>query len=262
MLNFKNAGMGRNHSRLPGGSWAEGPQEGGIFPNRSAFSAAAPNSVVQAGRGGDENQVTPFQHRVNPFDRSRLKGHKPAVLWFTGLSASGKSTIANEVEWQLNSLLQAHTVLLDGDNLRTGLTGDLGFSVVDRKENNRRVGQVAKLMTDAGIITLVALISPFRQDREKARALFGEVEFIEIYLKCSQSVCEARDPKGLYRLAKAGKIDQFTGITSPYEPPLNPQILLDTERTEMKECVAKVLGYLEAGNIFPTRYSQVGSAWR
>ena len=160
-------------------------------------------------------------------DRAGLMGQHPCVLWFTGLSGAGKSTIANLVEKKLHSLGR-HTMLLDGDNVRHGLNRDLGFTEADRIENIRRVGEAAKLMTDAGLIILTAFISPFRAERELARGLFNEGDFIEIFVNASLETCEQRDPKGLYRKARQGGIPNFTGIDSPYETPETPELILDT----------------------------------
>jgi bifunctional enzyme CysN/CysC len=158
---------------------------------------------------------------------ARLKNQSPRVLWFTGLSGSGKSTIANAVEKRLN-MMNRHTFLLDGDNIRHGLNKDLGFTEADRIENIRRVGEVAKLMTDAGLIVLTAFISPFRAEREMVRRMIPEGEFVEIFVDTPLEVAEARDVKGLYRKARAGELKNFTGIDSPYEPPERPDIVVNT----------------------------------
>ena len=162
---------------------------------------------------------------VGKQDRSRIKHHKPAVLWFTGLSGSGKSTIANLVEARLYAR-GVHTILLDGDNVRHGLNKDLGFTEVDRVENIRRIGEVAKLMTDAGLIALCSFISPFRAERAMVRDLLGKDEFIEIFVDTPLETCIARDPKGLYKKAMAGEIANFTGIGQSYEPPEAPEIIV------------------------------------
>lgn len=168
-------------------------------------------------------------HTVSKAVRVALKAHRPAVLWFTGLSGSGKSTVANLVEADLNAR-GAHTVLLDGDNIRHGLNKDLGFTEVDRVENIRRVGEVAKLMTEAGLIVLCSFISPFRAERDMMRELLDEGEFIEIFVDTPLDECIARDPKGLYRRALAGEIKNFTGINAPYEAPKNPELHLETAK--------------------------------
>ena len=186
-----------------------------------------------------------WQHtKIKREDRERVLNQKGLVLWFTGLSGSGKSTIANEVEYVLNSMGYA-TYLLDGDNIRHGLNSDLGFSKKDRKENIRRISEVTKLFQDAGIITLVTFISPFKEDRNNARKLIPEGRFIEIYVKCSLETCETRDVKGLYKKAREGIIKDFTGISSPYEEPEKPEIILNTEKETLKESVDKVINYLK-----------------
>ena len=193
------------------------------------------------------NNIVWHEHQVSKQNRQEIKGHKSCVLWFTGLSASGKSTIAHELEFRLNNM-QVNTYVLDGDNIRHGLNKDLGFSSEDRKENIRRIAEVTKLFADAGILTIAAFISPFRQDRKFARDLTKE-EFIEIYAKCSLSVCKERDPKGLYKKAVAGEIKDFTGISHPYEEPLEPEILLQTDQLSLEECVDKILDYLQQKQI-------------
>lgn len=167
------------------------------------------------------------------------------MLWFTGLSGAGKSTLAHAVEERLYAL-QVGTYVLDGDNVRHGLCGDLGFSADDRSENIRRIGEVASLFVDAGLFVLTAFISPFRSDREKARTLIGPDNFIEIYCSCSVEVCETRDVKGLYKLARAGSIKEFTGISSPYEEPITPALKLDTSLLSLDECADQVLALLRA----------------
>ncbi len=178
--------------------------------------------------------------------RARLKHQKPSVLWFTGLSGSGKSTIANLVEKRLYTRGR-HTTILDGDNVRHGLNRDLGFTDADRVENIRRVAETAKLMADAGLIVLVSFISPFRSEREMARGLMPEGEFIEIFVDTPLEVAEARDPKGLYARARAGEIKNFTGIDSPYEPPESPELHLMNAGDASPEALAEeVIAYLEA----------------
>lgn len=181
-------------------------------------------------------------------DREKLNGHKAVVLWFTGLSGSGKSTLAHAVEQVLYEK-GCRTIVLDGDNVRHGLNKNLGFSPEDREENIRRIGEVAKLFTDAGVIALTAFISPYRADRDKARALVKEGEFVEVYLKCALDVCEERDIKGLYKKARAGEIKEFTGISAPYEEPLNPEVVVDTGVENLKESAQKVLAFLEEREI-------------
>jgi bifunctional enzyme CysN/CysC len=183
--------------------------------------------------------------------RARLKHQKPTVLWFTGLSGSGKSTIANLVEKKLFARGR-HTVILDGDNVRHGLNRDLGFTDADRVENIRRVAEVAKLMTDAGLIVLVSFISPFRSEREMARELMPAGEFVEIFVHTPLAVAEARDPKGLYARARAGEIKNFTGLDAPYEAPQNPDLQLDTEGADPESLSDQVIAYLEAnGRLSP-----------
>jgi adenylylsulfate kinase len=175
--------------------------------------------------------------------RERLNGHRAAVLWFTGLSGAGKSTLAHAVEEKLHAA-GAHTFVLDGDNVRHGLCADLGFSEVDRVENIRRVGEVAKLFLEAGIITLTAFISPFSADRARVRALMPEGDFLEIYCQCPLNVCEERDVKGLYKKARAGEIAHYTGITSPYEEPENPELTVNTAELSLDQSVATVMQLL------------------
>lgn len=181
---------------------------------------------------------------VTKEDRRQLKKHKSAVLWFTGLSGSGKSTLSAALEKELFDQ-GVHTYRLDGDNIRHGLNKNLGFSPEDRKENIRRIGEVSKLMVDAGLMTLTAFISPYREDREQVRKLLAQDEFIEVYVKCSLETCEARDPKGLYKKARAGEIKGFTGIDAPYEEPLQPEITIDTQKQSLEESVQTVVQYLK-----------------
>lgn len=172
--------------------------------------------------------------------REQTNGHRSAVLWFTGLSGAGKSTLAHAVEERLHEM-GAKTFVIDGDNVRHGLCGDLTFSDEDRIENIRRVGEVAKLFVEAGVITLTAFISPFRSDRAKVRSLLGEGDFIEVYCKTPIEVCESRDVKGLYAKARAGKISAFTGISSPYEEPEDPEVIAETGSLELDACVDQVI---------------------
>lgn len=188
-------------------------------------------------------------HKVTKFDRVALKGHKPCVIWLTGLPSSGKSTIANELEYVLNRKYRAHTYLLDGDNIRHGLNKDLGFSKEDREENIRRISEVAKLFVDAGLIVITAFISPYRKDRAFAKRLVAEDEFVEVYVKCPVEVCERRDPKGLYKKARAGEIKGFTGVDDPYEEPEDPEIVLETDKMEVNRCVEVIINYLKERGI-------------
>jgi adenylylsulfate kinase len=176
-------------------------------------------------------------------DREALNGHRSFVLWFTGLSGSGKSTLAHAVEKKLHDS-GYRTYVLDGDNVRHGLSSNLGFSEDDRKENIRRIGEAAKLMTEAGIIALTAFISPFRADREMVRSLFPHSGFIEVYCNASLEVCEGRDVKGLYKKARAGEIKNYTGIDSPYEAPINPEIEINTQSLDVNSSSLLVLEYL------------------
>ncbi len=179
--------------------------------------------------------------------QSRNK-HKSVVLWFTGLSGAGKSTLAHAVEEQLYQL-GCSTFVLDGDNVRHGLCGDLGFSKEDRVENIRRVGELAKLFLEAGVMTLTAFISPFRSDRELVRSLMPHGDFLEIYCECPLEVCEDRDVKGLYKKARAGKISDFTGISSPYEEPQKPELIIHTSQYELEVCVGQVIELLRIRGI-------------
>jgi len=185
------------------------------------------------------------QSLVTRQDREALNGHKSFVLWFTGLSGSGKSTLAHEVEKKLYEC-GFRTFVLDGDNVRHGLSSNLSFSEDDRKENIRRIGEAAKLMTEAGIIALTAFISPFKADREMVRALFPHGEFIEVYCNAPLDVCESRDVKGLYKKARAGEIKNYTGIDSPYEAPINPEMPVATGSDELELCTEQVIETLRS----------------
>ena len=176
-------------------------------------------------------------------DRREMCGYKSCVLWFTGLPASGKSTLANALCRRLHSM-HVLSYVLDGDNMRHGLNKDLGFSPEDRKENIRRIGEVARLFVDAGLIILTAFISPYREDRSRARTLLREGEFIEVFVKCSPEDCERRDPKGMYKNARAGLIKEFTGVSAPYEAPADPEILLDTGLLSVEACTDRLIEYL------------------
>jgi len=180
--------------------------------------------------------------------RNRLNKHKSSIIWFTGLSGSGKSTLAHAVEDTLYKL-GCRTFVLDGDNVRHGLSSDLTFSDVDRKENIRRIGEAAKLMMEAGVITMTAFISPFKKDRNLVRQLLPQGDFIEIFCKASLETCESRDVKGLYKRARAGEIKNYTGIDSTYEAPDNPELVIDTEGESLEESVAKVIDFLKSKEI-------------
>ena len=176
-------------------------------------------------------------------ERAAIKGQQPFVIWLTGLSGSGKSTLANALERRLVEMGR-HTILMDADNIRKGLNRDLGFSEADRVENIRRIGEVAKLMTDAGLIVITAFISPFRADRDMVRALLPAGTFLEVHLSTPLEVCEARDPKGLYRKVRQGEIPNFTGISSPYEEPLAPELRLNTGTLPVNECAEVIMELL------------------
>ncbi|WP_330110254.1 adenylyl-sulfate kinase [Methylophaga thalassica] len=188
------------------------------------------------------------KHKVEKLDRSKQKKQKPCILWFTGLSGAGKSTVADAVEQKLFELGH-HTYLLDGDNVRHGLNKDLGFSDADRVENIRRIGEMAKLFADAGLIVMSAFISPFRSDRQMVRDLVEEKEFVEVYISTPLSTCEERDPKGLYKKARSGQIKNFTGIDSDYEVPHHPEVTLNTAELNVSECVDRVISYLKQNEI-------------
>lgn len=175
--------------------------------------------------------------------REIMNGHRSAIFWFTGLSGSGKSTLSHVIEEYLHRI-GCRTIVLDGDNVRHGLCGDLSFSVKDRKENVRRIGEVCKLFMDAGVIVLSAFISPFREDRNRVRSMVKSGEFFEIYCKCPIEVCEQRDVKGLYKKAKNGEIEQFTGISSPYEAPECPELILNTSDVDLNDCADKIISTL------------------
>jgi len=192
--------------------------------------------------------VTWHEHNVTREERAKLKGHKGAVLWFTGLSGCGKSTVANAVDRLLHDR-GVHTYVLDGDNIRMGLNKNLGFSPEDRTENIRRIGEVAKLFSDAAHIVTTAFISPYREDRDSVRELLQEGEFIEIYVNASLETCESRDPKGLYKKARAGEIKGFTGIDAPYEEPANAELVLDSDSKGIEELANEVISYLESKDI-------------
>jgi adenylyl-sulfate kinase len=191
--------------------------------------------------------ITLHPHKVTKADREKIKNQKGCVIWLTGLSGSGKSTIANELESKLNKT-KYHTYLLDGDNIRHGLNKDLGFSDFDRKENIRRINEIAKLFADAGIITITAFISPFIEDRKKAREIIGTENFIEIFIDTPLENCIQRDPKVLYKKALNGEIKNFTGIDSPYEIPTNPDIKINTLESSITASVNLIIDYLKEKN--------------
>ena len=191
-----------------------------------------------------KENIIPHVHEVSREERVAKNGHLPKVIWFVGLSGSGKSTLASELE---NRLFQKgfNTYILDGDNIRSGLNNDLDFSSESRKENIRRISEVAKLFADAGTIVLTAFISPFEVDRKTARQLIGEQDFVEIYVDCPLEVCEERDVKGLYKKAREGKIKNFTGIDSPFEIPENPEIIVDTANNSLEFCSDQLIKEIE-----------------
>ncbi len=192
--------------------------------------------------------VIPHNHEITKEDRRKLNGHGSVILWFTGLPSAGKSTLANEVEKKLIST-GVRTFILDGDNVRMGLCKDLGFSEADRAENIRRIGEVSKLFVNAGCIVLSAFVSPYRRDRDAVRALVGDGEFVEIYVKAPLEVCEQRDVKGLYKKAREGVIKGFTGIDDPYEEPLKPEITIETDKVSLAEGAEQILGYLSGRHV-------------
>ena len=188
--------------------------------------------------------IIPHHAIINKHHRRKLNGHGSTVLWFTGLSGSGKSTLAHNLEDRLYRR-RVRTYVLDGDNIRTGLNKNLGFSPEDRMENIRRIGEVSKLFMDCGIILMAAFISPYRKDRDSIRNLLKKGEFIEVYMKCPVDVCERRDVKGLYKKAREEKIPNFTGITAPYEEPVNPEIVIDSDSMTLEESINFIISYLE-----------------
>jgi len=188
--------------------------------------------------------VTWHKPFVSQEDRDKRNHYKGVVLWLTGLPSAGKSTLAHEIELHLFQK-GCNAYVLDGDNIRHRLNGDLGFTPEDRKENIRRIGEVSNLFADAGVIVLAAFISPYREDRDQARALNKPGRFLEIYCKCSVEACVERDPKGLYKKAQRGEIKQFTGIDAPYEEPEVPELVVETDKHSVKECVNQVITYLE-----------------
>jgi adenylylsulfate kinase len=192
------------------------------------------------------------QGAVTRADRERLNGHKGCCVWLTGLSGSGKSTIAVALEKALCDR-GVRTFILDGDNIRHGLNKNLGFSPADRTENIRRIGEVAKLFTDAGTVALTAFISPYRADRDQVRAVMQDGDFVEVLVDCPLEVCEQRDVKGLYQKARAGQIPEFTGISAPYEAPLKPELTVKTGSQTVEQSAQQILGYLESKGIVPRK---------
>jgi adenylyl-sulfate kinase len=196
--------------------------------------------------------ITWHKPLVTQEDRDERNGYKGVVLWFTGLPSSGKSTLAHQLERSLFDR-GCNAYVLDGDNIRHRLNKDLSFSPEDRQENIRRIGEVANLFADSGIIVIAAFISPYRADREQARALNAPGRFFEVYCKCSLATCEERDPKGLYKRARKGEVEAFTGVSAPYEEPENPEITIETDEQSLDECVSKILAFLEKKGVMSAR---------
>ena len=194
--------------------------------------------------------ITWHKPLVTQADRERRNGYKGGVIWLTGLPSSGKSTLGHEVE-RLLFERGCNSYVLDGDNIRHRLNKNLGFSPEDRKENIRRIGEVANLFADAGVIVLTAFISPYREDRDQARALNEQGRFFEVCCKCSVEECERRDPKGLWKRARKGEIEEFTGVSAPYEEPLAPEIAVETDKHSLEECAKQIIRYLEEHDIIP-----------
>jgi adenylylsulfate kinase len=198
----------------------------------------------------NNENVTWFDGYVNKEEREKLHGHKGVAIWFTGLSASGKSTIAHHLEKLLYEM-SCSTYVFDGDNVRHGLCGDLGFSADDRAENIRRIGEMVRLFVDAGIIAITAFISPYQEDRRKIRNLVGEDRFFEIHVDCPIEVCAERDQKGIYEKARAGVIKEFTGISAPYEKPENPDMVIQSDKVDATKAAKQVLDILQDKKIVP-----------
>ena len=216
----------------------------------AASSPAHPQAAGEGAAPPASANIVWHQATVSRADRAQQRGHRSAILWFTGLSGAGKSTLANAVNAALfEKGLSCY--VLDGDNIRHGLCKDLGFSDADREENIRRIGEVAKLFLDAGVVVLTAFVSPFKADRARARALVESGDFVEIHCAADLEVCESRDTKGLYAKARAGEIKEFTGISSPYEAPESPELQVDTGRQSLDDSVAQVISYLEEQGIIP-----------
>jgi adenylylsulfate kinase len=199
-------------------------------------------------RGQSSSNVVWQQGTITRAARESQNGHRGAIIWFTGLSGAGKSTLAHAVEDELHHT-GCRTFVMDGDNVRQGLCRDLGFSRQDRKENIRRIGEVAKLFVEAGMIVLTAFISPFREDRDRVRGMVGQGDFFEVYCDCPVEVCECRDVKGLYKRARQGEIPEFTGISSPYDPPMSPELIVNTATHDLNTCVKSVIKTLVAAKL-------------
>lgn len=208
----------------------------------------------------NDRNLTHHSQTISKEDKNLKFNHGSPVIWLTGLPSSGKSTIANALEESLFDMgIKTH--ILDGDNIRLGLNKDLGFSKDDRKENVRRIAEVSKLMSDSGTLTIAAFISPFIDDRELIKGIVGEQNFIEVYINTDISICEQRDTKGLYKKARNGEIKDFTGISSPYEVPLNPKLIIDAGKTPVLFCVAKIIIYLQDNGIIPMDLENETNAW-
>lgn len=192
----------------------------------------------------EQKFIIPHDHAISKNDRRKANGHGSVIVWFTGLPSSGKSTLAGEVQKKLMEK-GVKTYILDGDNIRTGLCKGLGFSEEDRAENIRRIGEVSKLFVDAGVVTLSAFVSPYRKDRNMVRELVEEGEFVEVFVSCPVEECEKRDVKGLYKKARAGEIKGFTGIDDPYEEPLKPDIVIETNKERLEESTEKICSFLK-----------------
>jgi adenylyl-sulfate kinase len=215
-----------------------------VRAGQDTHSTGSLGTMAEANSSHKSENIYWTRGKVTTDQRSRQNQHSGCVVWLTGLSAAGKSTIATELERELFAQGK-HAYVLDGDNMRHGLCSDLGFSPEDRKENIRRIGEVAKLFADAGFVCITAFISPYRSDRELARKIAPEGKFVEVYLNVPVEVCEQRDPKGLYAKARSGQIKDFTGISAPYEPPLKPEVELRTDKTPLADCIASILERLK-----------------
>jgi adenylylsulfate kinase len=210
-----------------------------------------PNNIIA---GAENTFFYPFQSSILCSDRHLLNGHRSALLWFSGLSGSGKSTLAHALEEQLYQM-GVRSYVLDGDNIRTGLNKDLGLSPEDRKENIRRIAEVAKLMVDAGILVFAAFITPYRESRQFIRELMAEVPYYECYIKCIIETCESRDPKGLYKRAREGKIRNMTGVSAPFEEPESPDLVIQTDHYGLQDCVNYLIQFLMDKKIIVFRQS-------